>query len=204
ARSSRALGRAHDGLRGGAVLRSGSHRSPRLAPAAARSSQKVVIARVRGGRVIAAVLACLAGAASAEERLGEVEVVARPEEPAASTEQIPARELEMRPHSTPFEILNDLPGVVVAQHQGGGKAPQYLVRGFDADHGADFAVFIDDLPINLRTHAHGQGYADLNPLIPEVIERFDLHKGPYAAQFGDFATAGALDVVTKDVFKEDF
>src|SRR5207237_10309747 len=101
----------------------------------------------------------------------------------------PAAEFEMRPHATPLEILNDLPGVVVAQHQGGGKAPQYLVRGFDADHGTDFAVFIDDLPINLRTHAHGQGYADLNPLIPEVVERFDLHKGPYAAQFAHFPTA---------------
>src|SRR5581483_907350 len=77
-------------------------------------------------------------------------------------------------------------------------------RGFDADHGTDIAVFVDDLPANLRTHAHGQGYADLNPLIPEVVDTLRLRKGPYFAEYGDFATAGALDVVTKDQFKENF
>jgi outer membrane cobalamin receptor len=133
-------------------------------------------------------------------RLSEVVVAAKKPQSAASSGEIRARdlELELRPHSTSQEILNDLPGIVVAQHQGGGKAPQWFVRGFDADHGTDLAVFIDDLPINLRTHAHGQGYADLNPLIPEVIDTIEVHKGPYLAEYGDFATAGALNFVTKD------
>jgi outer membrane receptor protein involved in Fe transport len=108
------------------------------------------------------------------------------------------------PHGTTQEILNNIPGLVVAQHQGGGKAPQWLIRGFDADHGTDIAVFVDDLPMNLRTHGHGQGYADLNPLIPEVVDSIQLRKGPYFAEYGDFATAGALNFVTKDEFKENF
>ena len=87
---------------------------------------------------------------------------------AASSDEIRARDYELRPHATTQEILNNIPGLVVAQHQGGGKATQWLIRGFDADHGTDVAVFVDGLPINLRTHAHGQGYADLNPLIRAV------------------------------------
>jgi len=140
-----------------------------------------------------------------EQTLGEVEVVAPPTPPpAASSEEVRPRDYELRPHATTQEILNDLPGVVVAQHQGGGKAPQYLVRGFDADHGTDFAVFVDDLPVNLPTHAHGQGYADLNFLIPETVDRFQLYKGPYFLHFGDFANAGALNAVTLDELKENF
>ncbi len=137
-------------------------------------------------------------------RLSEVVVAAKKPQPAASSSEVRARDLELRPHSTTQEILNDLPGIVVAQHQGGGKAPQWFVRGFDADHGTDVAVFIDDLPINLRTHAHGQGYADLNPLIPEVLDAVEVHKGPYLAEYGDFATAGALNFVTRDQFAQSF
>jgi hypothetical protein len=92
----------------------------------------------------------------------------------------------------------------VAQHQGGNKAPQWLIRGFDADHGTDFAVFVDDFPVNLRTHAHGQGYADVNFVIPETVETYQLYKGPYFVQYGDFANAGALNLVTREEFPENF
>lgn len=137
-------------------------------------------------------------------RLDEVVVEATKPFSAASSDEIRARDYELRPHGTVFEILNNVPGLVVAQHQGGGKAPQWLVRGFDADHGTDFAVSVDELPINLVTHGHGQGYADVNPIIPEVVERLQLRKGPYFADLGDFATAGGLNFVTRDEFKENF
>ena len=129
---------------------------------------------------------------------------APPEQAAATAEEHPFTDYDLRPHSTQIDILNDLPGVVVAQHQGGGKAPQYLVRGFDADHGTDFAVSVDGLPVNLPTHAHGQGYADLNFLIPETVKDLRLYKGPYFLEFGDFANAGALEFLTKDRFEENF
>lgn len=134
----------------------------------------------------------------------EIVVEAKKPLSAASSDEIRARDYEMRPHATTQEILNNVPGLVVAQHQGGGKATQYLIRGFDADHGSDFAVFVDDLPVNLPSHAHGQGYADLNFIIPETVDRLQLYKGPYFVQFGDFATAGALNMVTKDEVPENF
>ncbi|MBI3770480.1 MAG: TonB-dependent receptor [Deltaproteobacteria bacterium] len=136
--------------------------------------------------------------------LEEVIVEAKRPLSAASSDEIRAKDYELRPHATTQEILSNVPGLIVAQHQGGGKATQYLIRGFDADHGTDFAVFVDDLPVNLPTHAHGQGYADLNFLIPETVDRLQLYKGPYFAQLGDFANAGALNIVTKDEFAENF
>ncbi len=137
-------------------------------------------------------------------QLPEVVVEAKRPLSAASSDEIRAQDYELRPHATTMEILNNVPGLVVAQHQGGGKAAQYLIRGFDADHGTDFAVFVDDLPVNLVSHAHGQGYADLNFLIPETVDRLRLYKGPYFAELGDFATGGALRIITKDEFEENF
>src|SRR5262249_43265844 len=93
--------------------------------------------------------------AAGEERLKEVLVEAAKPMSAASSEEIRARDFEERPHSTLIQILNNLPGLVVAQHQGGSKAPQWFLRGFDADHGTDVAVSVDGLPINMVTHAHG-------------------------------------------------
>ncbi|RYY20733.1 MAG: TonB-dependent receptor [Cytophagaceae bacterium] len=90
-----------------------------------------------------------------------------------------------------------VPGLFIAQHAGGGKAEQIFVRGFDADHGTDFAVSIDGLPVNMVSHAHGQGYADFHFVIPETVEQLKVYKGPYTARFGDFATAGAGEFTTK-------
>ena len=83
------------------------------------------------------------------------------------------------------------------QHLGGGKADEYFLRGFDADHGTDFAIFVDGIPVNLPNNAHGQGYADLHWLIPETVDHIDVTKGPYFVQYGDFDTAGAVNIITK-------
>jgi hypothetical protein len=139
-----------------------------------------------------------------ETRLPEILVEAPPAHSAASSDEIRARDFETRPHETMQEILNNIPGLIVRQHQGGGKATQYLIRGFNADHGTDFAVTVDGVPVNMVTHGHGQGYADLNFVIPETVERLHLWKGPYFPRLGDLATAGGLDLVTKDRFDEDF
>jgi len=137
-------------------------------------------------------------------QLQELVVEAKKPLSSASSDEVRAKDYEMRPHDTMMEIINNIPGLLGAQHQGGGKAPQWLIRGFDADHGTDFGVYLDNLPVNFPTHGHGQGYADINFIIPETLERFQLYKGPYFTQFGDFANAGALNFVTKEEFQENF
>ena len=111
--------------------------------------------------------------------------------PSASEGAVGAAELAVRPLLRTGEILETIPGMIITQHAGGGKANQYFTRGFNLDHGTDFAVDLDGVPLNLPTHAHGQGYADLNGVIPELIEKIDFEKGPYYAANGDFATVGA-------------
>lgn len=108
----------------------------------------------------------------------------------------------LRPHPRPVDILQVVPGLYTNQHAGGGKANQYFLRGFDADHGTDVALFVDGVPVNMVSHGHGQGYADLNWIIPELIERVEVNKGPYSAQYGDFATAGAINMVTRRNFEK--
>src|SRR5436309_12898096 len=127
--------------------------------------------------------------------LPPVTVTAPPPVAASSEVLIPGRDFELRPHGRPADVVRLIPGFVISQHQGGGKAEQYFLRGFDADHGTDVALFVDGMPVNLRSHAHGQGYADLHFLIPETVKLVDGLKGP----FGDFATAGAVNFVTKDL-----
>ena len=95
-----------------------------------------------------------------------------------------------------------VPGLIIGQHHGGGKADQILFRGFDSDHGTDFAVFIDGIPVNMVSHAHGQGYADLHWLIPETIDKVEIYKGSYFAHLGDFATSGAMNIITKNRDKD--
>jgi len=120
----------------------------------------------------------------------------------ASSGSIREPDLRVRPYATPEDLLRVVPGLVIAQHQGGGKADQLFLRGFDADHGTDVALSIDGIPINLPSHAHGQGYADVHFLIPEAIDRVDVFKGPYWVEFGDFATAGAVNLRTRRTFAE--
>jgi outer membrane receptor protein involved in Fe transport len=110
---------------------------------------------------------------------------------AASEGTVTSALIASRPALRPGEILEFVPGVIVTQHSGDGKANQYFLRGFNLDHGTDFATFVDGMPVNMRTHAHGQGYTDLNFIIPELIGRVHYRKGPYYADEGDFASAGA-------------
>jgi hypothetical protein len=123
---------------------------------------------------------------------------------ASSTFTIPAEDFELRPLESGGQMLEAVPALITAQHTGGGKAEQYFLRGFDADHGTDLAVFFDGVPINLRSHAHGQGFLDLHFVTKETIERMDAHKGPYFPRYGDFATAAAIDYVPFDRFDESF
>ncbi len=111
--------------------------------------------------------------------------------PSASMGRASAEELAQRPFLRTGELLEVVPGMIVTQHSAGGKANQYFLRGFNLDHGTDFAIFVDNMPVNNRTHGHGQGYADINFLIPELVEELEYVKGPYSPQFGDFSTAGA-------------
>lgn len=103
-------------------------------------------------------------------------------------------ELANRPLLRPAEVLEAVPGLVITQHSGPGKANQYFLRGFQLDHGTDFAVTLDGVPQNLPSHAHGQGYCDLNYLIPELVDNIQYRKGPYSADVGDFSSAGSADI----------
>ncbi len=109
---------------------------------------------------------------------------------AASQGVVTAKLIENRPTLRPAEVLEFVPGVIVTQHSGDGKANQYFLRGFNLDHGTDFATFVDGMPVNMPTHAHGHGYSDLNWLIPELVNRISYKKGPYFADEGDFSSAG--------------
>jgi outer membrane receptor protein involved in Fe transport len=112
----------------------------------------------------------------------------------ASQMTLTGDELNARPVTRPGEILEAVPGLIVTQHSGEGKANQYFLRGYNLDHGTDLAISVDDVPVNMRTHAHGQGYADLNWLMPETINTLEIRKGPYFADEGDFASAGNLHI----------
>jgi len=109
----------------------------------------------------------------------------------ASMGQASHEELMARPFLRHGELLEVIPGMIVTQHSGTGKSNQYFVRGFNLDHGTDFGVFVDSMPVNKRTHGHGQGYTDLNFIIPELVDRVDYTKGPYFSDLGDFTSAGS-------------
>ncbi len=116
----------------------------------------------------------------------------------AATEQTRwSKDLELRPSNTPSDVMRLTPTLMISQHHGGGKADQILLRGFDSDHGTDFQVTVDGIPVNMVSNAHGQGYADLHWLIPETIDRVEIYKGSYFPHLGDFATSGAINIVTK-------
>jgi outer membrane receptor protein involved in Fe transport len=112
----------------------------------------------------------------------------------SSEKNVSGEAVNARPFSRPAEALEVVPGLIITQHSGDGKANQYFLRGFNLDHGTDLAISVDDMPVNMRTHAHGQGYADLNFLIPELIGSVNIRKGPYFADEGDFASVGSVHV----------
>jgi hypothetical protein len=123
---------------------------------------------------------------------------------AASQGVVRAEMLKSRPLLRPGEVLETVPGLVVTQHSGDGKANQYFLRGFNLDHGTDFATTVGGMPVNMPTHAHGQGYSDLNFLIPELVDRIEYRKGPYFARNGDFGAAGSADIVYRTTLDAPF
>ena len=115
----------------------------------------------------------------------------------ASDGHVKGEEINLRPLQRPGDIFEFVPGMIVTQHSGSGKANQYFARGFNLDHGTDFATFVDGVPINMRSHGHGQGYTDVNFLIPEMIERLSYTKGANNLRAGDFSSVGSAYIKTK-------
>ena len=150
--------------------------------------------------VIFSTVVFLAGAAVARGAEADpIEVYTWGQQPSsAATEQTRwSKDLELRPSNTPSDVMRLVPSLIIGQHHGGGKADQILFRGFDSDHGTDFQVSVDGIPVNMPSNAHGQGYADLHWLIPETIDRVEIFKGSYFPHLGDFATSGAINIVTR-------
>jgi hypothetical protein len=131
----------------------------------------------------------------AEDLLGHTDTASKGR---ASQQDFLARPLLRR-----GEIIEAIPGMTATQHAGGGKANQYFLRGFNLDHGTDFAMSLEGMPLNMRTHAHGQGYTDLNPLIPELVESLDYAKGTYTAADGDLSSAGSANFLMWDVLPQN-
>ena len=115
-----------------------------------------------------------------------------------------ATEIQDRPILRSGEVLETVPGLIITQHAGGGKANQYFLRGFNLDHGTDFAIFLDDMPLNLPSHAHGEGYADMNTVIPEFVQRVNFEKGPYYADVGNYGSAGSAHLEFFKTLPENF
>jgi len=133
--------------------------------------------------------------------LADVVISASAERPMNTLSPI---DIKLRPTNTSQDILRMVPGLFIAQHAGGGKAEQIFLRGFDIDHGTDINLEVDGLPVNMVSHAHGQGYSDLHFLIPELVQFVDFDKGPYFADKGDFTTAGYVDFRTKNSLDDNF
>ena len=137
--------------------------------------------------------------------LPEVIVEGRREIPdSASQGTTDADQLGDRPLLRSGEVLETVPGVIITQHAGGGKANQYFLRGFNLDHGTDFAVFLDNMPLNLPSHAHGEGYADMNVVIPELVQQIDWEKGPYYADVGNYGSAGSAHLIFYKTLPQNF
>ncbi len=158
------------------------------------------------GLTITALVGAMAGLASAAQAQAQAQDAAEPrtldtvrvssraqlgEADSASEGEVGVERLALRPLLRPAELLEAMPGMTVTQHSGDGKANQYFLRGYNLDHGSDFATFVLGMPVNMPSHAHGQGYMDLNFLIPELVESLRYRKGAFAAEDGDFATTGA-------------
>ena len=160
---------------------------------------------------IALATVLLSGAVAAQEiaalRLDPVQVQGHYDNSVGSSDAASAgaftqQMIQDRPLLRPGNLLEYVPGMVVTQHSGAGKANQYFLRGFNLDHGTDFATFVAGMPVNLRTHGHGQGYTDLNFIIPELVSHVDYWKGPYYANIGDFGSAGGAYMHYSENLKE--
>jgi outer membrane cobalamin receptor len=180
-------------------------------------------------RLVAMILACLVGGSAVAQQASNTQAAPPAPEPTnLNAAQLPevvvqgrqdsmigiassatqgttgAAQLAARPILRSGEILETVPGVIITQHAGGGKANQYFLRGFNLDHGTDFAVFLDGMPLNLPSHAHGEGYSDMNTVIPELVQRLDYEKGPYYADVGNYGSAGAAHLVFYKTLPQDF
>lgn len=136
-----------------------------------------------------------------EPLLEQIEVTGRRanligEATSASQGQVSGDEISLRPVSRAGDVLEVVPGLVATQHSGNGKANQYFIRGFNLDHGTDFATQVDGMPVNMRSHGHGQGYADVNFIIPETLHSVSYQKGSYYADLGDFSGTGGATLST--------
>src|SRR5258706_10989279 len=181
----------HPTMRAKAQQRSGMIRPP--SEGAILKKTKILLA------VFSAFCCALDGFAQQQEKPDEIRIIGHYENAvgtsdAASQGYITPQLIEARPMQRPGEVLEYVPGVVITQHSGDGKANQYFLRGFNLDHGTDFLTTLDHMPVNMPTHAHGQGYSDLNFLIPELVSRVAYKKGPYFAEEGDFSSAGVADI----------
>ncbi len=146
---------------------------------------------------------------SSNEPIDQVVVFGRAEEllgtaDAASQGSVAGADLLVRPMLKTAELLEAVPGMVAVQHSGSGKANQYFLRGFNLDHGTDFTTLVDGMPLNFRSHGHGQGYLDVNGLLPETVDRIDYRKGTYRADIGDFSMAAASFITTIDRLEQNF
>jgi hypothetical protein len=133
-------------------------------------------------------------------QLDNIEISGRADQSVNVISQI---DIKLRPVNTSQDVLRMIPGLFIAQHAGGGKAEQIFLRGFDIDHGTDINLEVDGLPVNMVSHAHGQGYSDLHFLIPELIQYVDFNKGPYYADKGDFTTAGYVSFNTRQILESN-
>jgi outer membrane receptor protein involved in Fe transport len=152
---------------------------------------------------VPALLAALAARGEEGVTLPPIQVTASPHNllglaGSATQGTVSRQEIEARPILRPAELLESVPGLIVTQHSGDGKANQHFLRGFNLDHGSDLGLWVDGMPVNLPSHAHAQGYADINFLIPELVRTMDFRKGPYAAEDGDFSTVGTAHIRLAD------
>jgi outer membrane receptor protein involved in Fe transport len=168
----------------------------------AKTSQSIIAVVSTTIALLPATAAIAAGIPGSS--LEEIRITAQQREimpPISASEGVVLTEqLQHRPVSRPAELLEFTPGLIATQHSGEGKANQYFLRGFNLDHGTDFSISVDGMPVNMRSHAHGQGYLDINFLIPELVESLAYRKGPYYAGVGDFSAAGSTDLYYRNSF----
>ncbi|MEI6318218.1 MAG: TonB-dependent receptor [Pseudomonadota bacterium] len=174
------------------------HRSSRARPAAPRGRRIGPLALAAGLAAVSSASLQAHTVALPEVTVSETHENTVGTSDAASQGVVTAEQIAIRPMLRTGDILEFVPGLIVSQHSGDGKANQYYLRGFNLDHGTDFATYVDGMPVNMRSHAHGQGYTDLNFLIPELVSRIDFTKGPYHAEEGDFSSAGSARMTLFD------